>query len=86
MGRGSVGPEMVGRRRELEMELVLGRGSTGEALEVELWRENHFVGREKKLERLDEGDAERVIEGSEGDERALLDGRFGCCCCCCCSW
>ena len=23
MGRGSVGPEMVGRRRELEMELVL---------------------------------------------------------------
>ena len=85
MGRGSVGPEMVGRRRELEMELVLGRGSTGEALDVELWRENHFVGREKKLERLDEGDAERVIEGSEGDERALLDGKFGCCCCCC-SW
>lgn len=73
IGRGSVGPDIVGRRRELDIELVLGRGSTGDIFEFEFWRVNHFVGLEKKPERP-EGDAERVIEGKEGE------GRAPCCC------
>lgn len=84
IGRGSVGPEIVGRRLELDVLLVLTRGcSTG------LWRElldvrvNHLVGRDKKLPNP-EGDAERANEGSEGDCFTLgLGLMLGWRCCCC---
>lgn len=67
MGRGSVGPEIVGLRREpIELVLVLARGSVGLAREPDAVRANHFVGLEKKLE-IPDGDEERVIEGKEGE-------------------
>ena len=56
---------MVGLRREL-VELVLERGSVGLGREPELDLVNHFVGLAKKLDRP-EGDAERVIEGNDGE-------------------
>ena len=58
---------MVGRLRELVVELVLTRGSVpGLARELEAVRVNHFVGFEKKLVKP-EGEVERVKEGREGE-------------------
>lgn len=74
MGLGSVGPEMVGRRRELEAtELMLERGSVGLGRDPEPVRENHFVGLEKKLE-MPDGEEERVKEGREGDDLIACGG------------
>ena len=80
MGRGSVGPEIVGLRREERDDVdVLARGSVGEARELEdADRLNHFVGRVKKPDKppepelvptwpWEEGDAERVKDGTEDE-------------------
>ena len=64
IGRGSVGPEIVGLLRELVELEVLARGSVGLGREPEEERENHFVGFEKKFD-IPEGEAERVKVGKE---------------------
>lgn len=67
MGRGSVGPEIVGRRPDpIELVLVLVRGSVGLGRELpDAVRWNHFVG--LNIEEKPEGEVERVMAGKEGE-------------------
>jgi hypothetical protein len=75
MGRGSVGPEMVGR---LDPELVLNRGGScvpgeGGSFGLDEGRENHLEGLDKNPV-IEEGDAARGKERNVDDDDGGVTG------------